>query len=160
MPVPQIGRSGAPFNVVPIDFVVDAMVAAGRDPQSMGETFHLVDPEPLRASDLLGMLSQEYLGKGTDYRVPGPIVAESLRIKPLQRFLGGTPRESIRYLNHEVRFDTRRTTDMLERQGLRCPKFAEYVEPIVSFFRRHEDDPAFSGPGLPEQAEPSDKVFA
>ncbi len=160
MPVPQVGRSEAPFNVVPVDFVVDAMVAAARDPQSMGETFHLVDPEPLRASELLGMLSHEYLGKGPDYRVPGPVVAESLRIKPLQRFLGGTPRESIRYLNHEVRFDTRRTGDMLERQGLRCPKFGEYVKPIVDFFRRHENDPAFSEQALPEKAEASEKVFA
>jgi thioester reductase-like protein len=160
LPIPQIGRSTAPFNVVPVDFVVDAMVAAAGDPQSVGETFHLVDPEPLQASQLLGMLSQEYLGRGTDYRVPGPVVAESLRIKPLQRFLGGTPRESIRYLNHEVRFDTRRTGDMLERQGLRCPRFSEYVKPVVDFFRRHEDDPAFLGEGKPQQSEPSEQVFA
>ncbi len=160
LPIPQIGRSTAPFNVVPVDFVIDAMVAAAGDPQSMGETFHLVDPEPLQASQLLGMLSQEYLGRGTDYRVPGPVVAESLRIKPLQRFLGGTPRESIRYLNHEVRFDTRRTGDMLARQGLRCPSFSEYVKPVVDFFRRHEDDPAFLGEAKPQQSEPSEQVFA
>jgi len=148
MPIPQIGRSEAPFNVVPIDFVVDAMVAAGRDPKSMGETFHLVDPEPLRASELLEMLSREYLGKGPDYRVPAPLVAESLRVGPLRKFLGGTPRESISYLNHAVRFDARRTGDMLERQELRCPKFGEYVKPVVEFFRRHEDDPAFAAQPL------------
>ena len=27
-PIPQFGRSAAPFNVVPVDFVIDAMPAA------------------------------------------------------------------------------------------------------------------------------------
>ena len=159
-PIPQIGRSRAPFNVVPVDFVIDAMVAAGRDPESAGETFHLVDPEPLTAAEVLGMLSREYTGGDPDFRVPARVVQESLRIRPLQRFLGNTPRESIRYLNHEVRFDTRRTGDMLERQGLRCPRFSEYVGPIVEFFRRHETDESFMGDALPQRAEPSEKVFA
>ena len=160
MPIPQIGRSKAPFNVVPADFVIDALVAAGHDPQSMGETFHLVDPEPTSAAEVLGLLTREYTGGEPAYRVPSAVVRESLRIKPLQRFLGGTPRESIRYLNHEVRFDTRRTGDMLERQGLRCPPFREYVKPMVDFFRRHETDPAFSGEPLQERAEASEEVFA
>ena len=55
----------------------------------------------------------------------------------------GAPRESIRYLNHPVRFDTRRASDVLASQGLRCPRFDEYVGAMVRFFREHEDDPAF-----------------
>ena len=55
---------------------------------------------------------------------------------------GGAPHESIRYLNHPVRFDTRRADDLLARHGLRCPRFEEYVGPIVKFFREHETDPA------------------
>ena len=37
----------APFNVVPVDFVVDAIAAAARDPAAVGQTLHLVDPEPV-----------------------------------------------------------------------------------------------------------------
>ena len=48
-PSPQFGRSEAPFNVVPVDFVVDAIAAAAVDPAIAGETLHLVDPEPLTA---------------------------------------------------------------------------------------------------------------
>jgi hypothetical protein len=55
---------------------------------------------------------------------------------------GGTPRESRIYLNHPVRFDTTNAEAVLARQGLRCPRFPEYVGPIVRFFAEHEDDDA------------------
>ena len=57
---------------------------------------------------------------------------------------GGAPRESIVYLNHPVRFDTRVATEALARNGLRCPRLEEYVGPLVRFYRDHEDDPAFA----------------
>jgi hypothetical protein len=56
----------------------------------------------------------------------------------------GAPSESIVYLNHPVRFDTRRASDLLARSDLRCPRFEEYVGAMVAFFRQHEDDPAFA----------------
>ena len=55
---------------------------------------------------------------------------------------GGAPHEAISYLNHPVRFDTRRANDILARHGLRCPRLEEYARPIVEFFKAHEDDPA------------------
>jgi hypothetical protein len=56
----------------------------------------------------------------------------------------GAPRESIRYLNHPVRFDTRRAEDILARHGLRCPRFPEYVSTIVAYFRAHEGEAALT----------------
>ena len=62
----------------------------------------------------------------------------------LQARLGRkAPSEAIRYLNHEVRFDTRRASDLLARSGVRCPRFEEYATPVVQFFREHEGDEAF-----------------
>jgi hypothetical protein len=58
--------------------------------------------------------------------------------------LGGAPHESIVYLNHSVTFDTRRARALLEPHGLRPPAFADYVDPMVQFFREHEHEPAFS----------------
>ena len=141
-PIPQLGRAGAPFNVVPVDFVVDAIAALSRDDSSVGETLHLVDPDPLTAKELTQLLSREYAGKEPTLRVPAKVVQESLRFKPVREMFEGAPRESIRYLNHAVRFDTRRADEVLARQGLRCPNFGEYVEPLVRFFREHEDDAA------------------
>jgi hypothetical protein len=42
-----------------------------------------------------------------------------------------------------VKFDTRRADELLARHGLRCPRFDEYVGPIVRFYREHEDDDSF-----------------
>ena len=143
-PIPQFGRAAAPFNVVPVDFVVDALIAGSRSAEAVGETLHLVDPEPVTASELLTLLAREYAGREPGYRLPPWMVETSLRLKTVRDMFGGAPRESIKYLNHPVRFDTRRAGDLLAAQGLRCPRFEEYVEPMVRFFREHEQDPAFA----------------
>ena len=145
--IPQFGASDAPFNVVPVDFVVNALVAAAADPATAGETLHLVDPEPITALELMRLLSREYAGKEPSYRVPPKMIELSLRRKAVRKAFSGAPPESIVYLNHSVRFDTRRADDLLARHGLRCPRFDEYVGPIVRFFRDHEEDPAFTPAG-------------
>src|SRR5215211_2014437 len=45
--IPNFGRSEAPFNVVPVDFVVGSIAAVASLEEALGETLHLVDPEPL-----------------------------------------------------------------------------------------------------------------
>jgi thioester reductase-like protein len=141
-PIAQFGRAEAPFNVVPVDFVVDAIAAVSRDEAAVGETLHLVDPDPLTACELTRVLSREYAGREPRLRIPAGLVAESLRLKPVRDLFEGAPRESIRYLNHPVRFDTRRADEILARHGLRCPRFPEYAPAIVRFFRENEGDPA------------------
>jgi thioester reductase-like protein len=143
MPIPQFGRSAAPFNVVPVDFVVDALVAGSLSANAVGETLHLVDPEPVTASELLTLLAKEYAGREPSYRLPSALVEASLRFEFVRNLFAGAPSESIRYLNHPVRFDTRRAGDLLAAQGLRCPRFDEYVGAMVGFFREHENDDAF-----------------
>jgi thioester reductase-like protein len=143
-PIPQFGRLAAPFNVVPVDFVVDALVAGSRSDRAVGETLHLVDPEPVTASGLLTTLAREYAGREPSYRVPPALVETALRFERVRGLFAGAPRESIRYLNHPVRFDTRRAGDLLAAEDLRCPRFDEYVGAMVRFFREHEDDPAFA----------------
>jgi thioester reductase-like protein len=143
-PIPQFGRSQAPFNVVPVDFVVEAMLAAAGDSEAAGRTLHLVDPEPISASEVLALLAREYAGRKPGLRVPPQLVIEALKIPAFRRFYSGAPSEGLRYLNHPVRFDTRQAGDLLARHGLHCPRFEEYVGPVVSFFRAHQDDPAYA----------------
>ena len=140
-PIAQFGRAGAPFNVVPVDFVVDALATISRDPAA-GDTLHLVDPDPLTAAELTTLLSREYAGREPSLRIPATLVAESLRFKPVREMFEGAPRESIRYLNHPVRFSTRRADQVLAAHGLRCPRFPEYAGAIVEFFKQHEHEPA------------------
>jgi nucleoside-diphosphate-sugar epimerase len=145
LPIPQFGRSGAPFNVVPVDFVLDALVAGASEPAAAGRTFHLVDPEPVTAAELLGILAEAYAGRGPSYSLPPQLVAAALRVPAMRMMFGGAPSQSIRYLNHPVRFDVRRAAEVLGgAAGLRVPRFAEYAPALVRFFREHEDDPDYS----------------
>jgi thioester reductase-like protein len=139
----NFGRSEAPFNVVPVDFVVEAIAASAADPAAAGETLHLVDPEPLTAAELTRVLSLEYSGKEPRGRISPRIAAASLHVPMIRERLGGTPPESIPYLNHPVRFDTRRAVSVLQPHDLVPPNFRDYVGAMVSFFREHEDEAAF-----------------
>jgi thioester reductase-like protein len=137
-PLPQIGRGDAPFNVVPVDFVIDAIAAARDDADVAGRTLHLVDPEPMSSAQLMRLLAREYAGREPSYRIPPRVVEQSLRLKPVRSLLGGTPRESIVYLNHPVSFDTTNADALRRRAGLDAPVFGDYVANIVRFFRENE----------------------
>jgi thioester reductase-like protein len=143
-PIAKYGKSAAPFNVVPVDFVVNGLMAGSKDEKAIGETFHLVDPEPISSGEVFELLSELYANKKPAYTLPARPVALALRAKPIQKMFEGIPAESIQYLNHPVRYDARRAADLMERGGLRLPRFPEYAETMVKFFREHEDDPAFA----------------
>ena len=147
MPIANIGRGQTPFNVVPVDFVVSAMVELGALEKATGETVHLCDPEPLSSHEMVSTLAKLYAGREPSYRVPPRAVTAALRIAPVRELYGGTPAESVRYLNHPVGYDTRRASELLAASGLRCPRFGEYAPTMVEFFRAHEDDPAFRSAG-------------
>jgi thioester reductase-like protein len=142
-PMPQFGRGQAAFNVVPVDYVVAASVAASADAACAGQTLHLVDPEPLSSKELVETLSQRYAGRAPKGRVPAALLQQTLRLRVMREAFAGTPRESIAYLNHPVRYDARRTVDLLRPHGLEPPRFTDYADTLVAFFRAHEDDPAF-----------------
>jgi thioester reductase-like protein len=139
-PTAQIGRHDSPFNVVPVDFVVDAIAHGVATPQTLGATLHLVDPDPLSSAALVELLSVAYAGRRPQGRIPHRLLERSLRRDAIRRLFAGTPSESVRYLNHAVRFDTTATEALLPPT---CPHFHAYAGTIVDFFRRNERDPAF-----------------
>lgn len=140
----QIGASRATFNVVPVDFVVEAIAKVGHDPATLGETLHLVDPDPVTARELVELLSDAYAGRAPRGKLPPALAQGALRLAPVRKLFSDTPAQSIAYLNHPVTFDTRRAVDLLAPHGLTPPPFASYVGPMVEFFRAHEHDPAFA----------------
>ena len=94
------------------------------------------------AGDLVALLSQLYAGRPPRGRVPAGMVERSLRIRAVREMFEGIPPESIAYLNHPVVYDARRTVDLLAPHGLVPPKFGDYAQTTVDFYRAHEDDPA------------------
>lgn len=144
LPLMRLGTGRAPFNVVPVDFIVEAMATLVSDKAAVGETLHLTDPDPMTASEMYELLSMTYAGRLPRGRIPGALTSQGMRFSAIRKQFGGAPREALRYLDQVVRFDTRRAEAVLGAHGITCPGFREYVEPVVDFFRTHENDPALA----------------
>jgi thioester reductase-like protein len=143
-PLPRLGSPDARFNVVPIDFVIEAMATAAREDRALGRTLHLVDPEPLCSREVADPLAREYDGRTPSVPMPEGLLARAMGIGPVGRLFGGAPVESLPYLNHPVAFDVSNAAEILAPHGLRCPRFSEYAGVLVDFFRAHEDDPEYA----------------
>jgi thioester reductase-like protein len=144
LPIMRFGRADAPFNVVPVDYIVAAIAAGADEPAALGETLHLVDPDPLTTRELVDLLAREYANRAARGQIPPRFAELSLRVAPVRRAFGNIPAQSLRYLNHPVHYDTRRAVALLEGHGLRPPRFPDYVGAMVRFFREHEDEPQFA----------------
>jgi thioester reductase-like protein len=140
----QIGAANSTFNVVPVDFVVKSIAVAGGDPSTVGETLHLVDPNPVTTRELVEVFSQEYSGRSPRGKIPPALAQTGLKFKPIRKLMSDTPAQSIAYLNHPVTFDTRRAVDLLTPHGLAPPPFRSYVGAMVEFFKANESDPALA----------------
>ncbi len=144
LPLMKMGRADAPFNAVPIDFIIDALAVGSMIPETEGETLQLVDPQPLSAASLVELLSETYAGRQPKVPAWLPSLEVALSVKPIRSIVGGVPPESLRYLNHSVRYDGSRTAELLSPHGVSCPPFGSYVGPFVDFFRQHERDSAYA----------------
>ena len=56
--MPTIGIEGGRINIVPVDFVVDAMDHIAHQKGLDGKCFHLVDPEPQRVGEVLNIFAK------------------------------------------------------------------------------------------------------
>ncbi|HCN89382.1 MAG TPA: short chain dehydrogenase, partial [Oxalobacteraceae bacterium] len=56
--MPMIGIEGGRINIVPVDYVVDAMDHIAHQPKLDGQCFHLTDPEPMRVGDVLNTFAR------------------------------------------------------------------------------------------------------
>jgi nucleoside-diphosphate-sugar epimerase len=135
----RIGSGRQPANLVPVDFVIEALARLGSSDRSRGRTYHLTDPEPLSVLDVGGLLAKA-LGKSFLFApVPGFVARALFTPRAVQRFFG-VPVEVLDYFEHDCRYDTTQASQDLGELGVRCPRFADYVERLVAFYRAHRGD--------------------
>ena len=132
IPLPGDGR--APLNIVPVDYVVDAVHAIVSMPETVGRTFHITDPNPLSARGVYEAVAKRAGKKVARYGVSPNLTKALLRIPGLER-LAPQSRQVIDYLNHMAFYNCANTLDVLEGTGIRCPRFESYVDNLVQFAR-------------------------
>ncbi len=132
----NIGNQEVRLNLVPIDFVIEAMIALAKDDRAIGATVQLADPAPLTTRKLFDEISKAIGGRDSLATAPAGIVYPVLML-PLAPKITGLPHSAVPYFFLEQTYDTTRARELLEPHGIRCPKFPNYVGALVNFVAEH-----------------------
>ncbi|MBX3198034.1 MAG: SDR family oxidoreductase [Labilithrix sp.] len=131
-PLPLPGRGDALLHLVPVDYVVRAAKAIGRDPRAPGRTFHIGDPAPLTARRVFELVATAGGRRSPRGFIPANLTKALLRTPGLDR-LAKSPRAFLDALATPVSYSFANTTELLADTDLRCPPIESYVEGLVEY---------------------------
>src|SRR6266508_145610 len=132
VPLPLPGDAVAPLNVVPVDFVVDAVLRIAENPAAAGRTVHLVDPAPLSARRVYEMIAARAGKKLPPVSVPARVLQALLQLPLLER-LSRAHRPAIEYVNHLAIYNCRNLLELLDGSGIHCPPSTSYLDRLIEF---------------------------
>jgi len=136
------------LNVVPVDYVVDAIDYLAHVPDHDQECFFITDPKGIRVGDLLKTLMKVSGGpslKAMDSKLldsATKLAGKGIERLPPMKALGeklvsrmGIPPQIVGYINYPTRFDSRKTRALLAEGGIECPPFEEYAQPLWDYWQ-------------------------
>jgi nucleoside-diphosphate-sugar epimerase len=132
----NVGNTKVRLNLVPVDFVVEAMATLAFDENTQGETLALADPAPLTTAELFDEIALKLSGKPS-ILTPAPKLVEVLLSTPISPPITGLPLFGVPYFFLEQEYDTRESGYQLIRHGIRCPRFGSYVGNLINFVEKH-----------------------
>ena len=127
------------FNVVPRDFVVDAIAALSGMSRTVGRVYQLADPAPLTVDALLRELARATGRVMLRLPLPMALAKGAIEHVPLVDRILRIPSSAVDYFVHPTRYDTSNATTDLAAVGVRCPNFPQYVDRLVAFMREHPE---------------------
>lgn len=138
LPVVMPGKGDKPLNLVPIDFVCEAMLAISLKENSVGKTFHLCDPNPLSSHGVFKLIATAAgvpppVGK----RLPYGITKAVLKLPFLEKAMRN-PRQFLDEVNQLTIYNSINTIEELADTGVRCPPLKNYVSKLIDYLRRSE----------------------
>jgi thioester reductase-like protein len=138
--LPEIGNPESfRINLVPSNYVLDAMAFLATKESSAGKTFQLADPSPLTIKEVVDLFAK-HLGKKI-IRIPLPksfAKAAIAGIPGLESWLG-IPRSSLDYFTHPTVYEVSQTLQALQGSGIECPPFADYAKSLIDYRIRNPD---------------------
>jgi len=132
----NIGNHEVCLNLVPVDFVVDAMAVLALDDSAIGKTVQLADPSPLTTNQLFNAIAKSINGSHSRITVPPSWVRFFLMLPPSPA-ITGLPHRAVPYFFIKQTYDTPNSQQLLDRHGVHCPPFQSYVDKIVEFANAH-----------------------
>ena len=121
--MPMVGLEGGRINIVPVDYVVNAMHHIAHQPGLDQRAFHLVDPTPYRVGDVLNIFSKAAHAPRMEMRInaallgfiPKSVKKGLMALTPVRRIRHavmkdlGLPDDLMQFINYPTRFDCRDT---------------------------------------------------
>ncbi|HEY0844412.1 MAG TPA: SDR family oxidoreductase [Noviherbaspirillum sp.] len=155
--MPSIGIEGGRINLVPVNFVVDALVHIAHLPGLERRCFHLTDPKPMRVGDVLNTFARAAHAPGMNLRlngalfavIPEPLRSGMLAVTPVRRLRDalmeelGLPDDIMQFVNYPTRFDNREAEQLLRGSGIACPPLDSYADVLWDYWERHLDPDLF-----------------
>jgi len=151
--MPSVGLEGGRINIVPVDFVVDALVHISHHKRASGQCFHLVDPMGYRVGDVLDILSKAahapkmnlFINAALMGFIPKSVKKGLMALAPVRRVYRavmqdlGLPEDMMNFVNYPTRFDCRETQAALKGSGIECPNLKDYAWRLWDYWERHLD---------------------
>ena len=156
---PLAGPQGKNANLVPVDFVAKAMdhIAHMDDNDLYGNTFHLVDPEPLTAGEALNEFAKAAHAPRFAMRVdanltnvvPKPVRA-GVKALPTVRAVRNQilhdldiPPDVLEHRDFDADFDARDAQRALHGTGIAVPPLSSYAAKLWDYWERNLDPDLF-----------------
>jgi len=155
--VPAIGIEGGRINIVPVDFVANALDYLAHKKGLDGKCFHLTDPHPYRIGEVLNIFAKAAHAPQMTMRVnakmfgfiPAPILYGIGSLAPVKRAIRvvlndlGIPRDVFQFVNWPTRYDNREAAKALKGSGIEVPKLDTYAWRLWDYWERHLDPDLF-----------------
>jgi NAD(P)-dependent dehydrogenase (short-subunit alcohol dehydrogenase family) len=155
--LPTVGIEGGEINIVPVDFVADAIDHIAHQPGLDGQAFHLTDPNPKTAGEVINLFARAADAPQAALRLESGVtdpatslVKTGLRFFPpakrvLKAGLGelGIPAGVLNYVNYPTSFDSTRAQAALEGSGISVPPLESYADRVWDYWERTLDPDLF-----------------
>jgi thioester reductase-like protein len=134
--VPVVGRpSQYEVNVVPRDFVTDAIDYLSGQEKSLGQVYQLCDPDPLTVDQMLTVIGQVTGRRLVRLPLPKTVAKGSLQyLSPVQQLMKIEP-EAVEYFLQPTRYTSHNTQRDLADSGISCPPFTDYAQRLIDFMK-------------------------
>lgn len=151
--MPAIGIEGGRVNIVPVDYVVDALAHIAHQPGLDGQCFHLTDPVSHRVGEVLDIFARAahapaprlHLNAAMLGLLPAWLRNGLAALQPVRRLHQalmedlGLPEGILQLVNWPTRFDNRAAAAALAGSGIACPPLEQYAAPVWDYWERHLD---------------------
>jgi thioester reductase-like protein len=132
---PRLGKT----NVVPVDFVVNAMDYLAHQPDLDERAFHLVSPNPQPTVEVLNAFAKVAGAPRFRAVLPRQALTAALKLPGSDRVLAdlGIPQSTLDYADFTATFSAEKTTAALKGSGIKVPDLDDYAPALWHYWEEH-----------------------